>query len=135
MKKIKVLLFSLAIVAIAATSFQGIASAAQVTRINANKGYIFIDGTIAGGFVMGARVCFYTPSGEEITCGRIEQASDSFARVKVNNRIAIHIRYGMVAKLAVKKETKEKATAPKTCTNDSDCGDAGFCYQGTCLQR
>jgi hypothetical protein len=135
MKKIKVLFFSLAIVVIAATSFQSIATAAQVTRINAKKGYIFIDGTIADGFVMGARVCFYTPSGEEVTCGRIEQASDSFARVKVNNRIAIYIRYGMAATLAVKKETKEKATAPKPCTNDSDCGDAGFCFQGTCHQR
>jgi hypothetical protein len=130
MKKIKVLLFSLAIVVIAVTSFQSIATAAQVTRINANKGYIFIDGSIADGFVMGARVCFYSPSGEQITCGRIEQASESFARVKINNRIATHIRYGMAAKLSVKK-----ATELKSCTNDSDCGDAGFCFQGKCRQR
>ena len=135
MKKMKVLLFSLAIVVIALISFQSIAAAAQVTRINQNKGYIFIDGTIAEGFVMGAKVCFYTASKEKITCGRIEQASENFARVKISNRIAYKIHYGMTAKLSVKKETKENATAPVPCATDSDCGDAGFCFEGYCHQR
>ena len=135
MNKISILLFSLAIAVITLTSFQSIAAAAQVTRINQNKGYIFIDGSIAEGFVMGARVCFYTSSNEQITCGRIEQASENFARVKVNNRIANKIHYGMTAKLSVKKEPKEKATAPLPCTADSDCGDAGFCFEGYCRQR
>lgn len=135
MKKIEVVLFTLAIVAIALTSFQSIAAAAQVTRINQNKGYIFIDGSIAEGFVMGAKVCFYTDSGEKITCGRVEQTSENFARVKISNRVAYKIHYGMTAKLSVKKDTKEKATAPLPCTVDSDCGDAGFCFEGTCRQR
>ncbi|MGA8179792.1 MAG: hypothetical protein WB792_07005 [Desulfobacterales bacterium] len=135
MKKMKVLLFSLAIVVIALTSFQSIAAAAQVTRINQNKGYIFIDGSIAEGFVMGAKVCFYASPREKITCGRVEQASETFARVKVNNRIAYKIHYGMTAKLSVKNDTKEKATAPLPCTADSDCGDAGFCFEGNCRQR
>ena len=135
MKTMKVLLYSLAIVVIALTSFQNIAAAAQVTRINQNKGFIFIDGTIAEGFVMGANVCFYTSSGEKITCGRIEQASENFARVKISNRIAYKIHYGMTAKLSVKKDTKEKAAAPLPCTADSDCGDAGFCFEGYCRQR
>ena len=135
MKKMKVLLFSLVMVVIALTSFQSIAAAAQVTRINQNKGYIFIDGSIAEGFVMGAKVCFYTSSGEKITCGKIEQASENFARVKINNRIAYKIQYGMTAKLSVKKDTEEKATAPLPCTADSDCGDAGFCFEGACRQR
>ena len=135
MKKMKVLLFSLVIVVIALTFFQNIAAAAQVTRINQNKGFIFIDGTIAEGFVMGANVCFYTSSGEKITCGRIEQASENFARVKISNRIAYKIHYGMTAKLSVKKDTKEKAAAPLPCTADSDCGDAGFCFEGYCRQR
>jgi hypothetical protein len=135
MKNIEVLLFSLAIVVIALTSFQSIAAAAQVTRINQNKGYIFIDGTIAEGFVMGAKVCFYSSSREKITCGRVEQASETFARVKVNNRIAKKIQYGMTAKVSDKKDTMEKETAPLPCTTDSECGDAGFCFEGNCRQR
>ena len=135
MKKMKVLLFSLVIVVITLTFFQNIAAAAQVTRINQNKGYIFINGSVAEGFVMGAKVCFFTSSGEQITCGRIEQTSENFARVKISNRIAYKIHYGMTAKLSVKKDTKEKAAAPLPCTADSDCGDAGFCFEGYCRQR
>jgi len=135
MKNIEVLLFSLAIVVIALTSFQSIAAAAQVTRINQNKGYIFIDGTIAEGFVMGAKVCFYSSSREKITCGRVEQASETFARVKVNNRIAKKIQYGMTAKVSDKKDTMEKEIVPLPCTTDSECGDAGFCFEGNCRQR
>ena len=135
MKKTKVLLFTMAMIVISATFFENISIAAQVTRINANKGYIFIDGSIADGFVMGAKVCFYSSSNEEVTCGRIEQASESFARVKVNNRIAKQIRYGMEARLSVEKESKEKATEPLKCTDDSECGDNGFCFQGKCRQR
>ncbi len=135
MKNFKVLLFLLAVGVIALTSFQPIAAAAQVTRINQNKGYIFINGSIADGFVMGAKVCFYSSSDKQITCGRIEQASEAFARVKVNNRIANKIKYGMTAKLLVKKDAKETATTPLPCTTDSECGDAGFCFQGYCRQR
>lgn len=135
MNKTEVVLFSLAIVLTALISSQSIAAAAQVTRINQKKGFIFIDGSIAEGFVMGAEVCFYTPSGEKITCGRIEQTSENFARVKISNRIAYKIHYGMTAKLSVKKDTREKATAPLACTADSDCGDAGFCFEGYCRQR
>jgi hypothetical protein len=135
MKKIRILLYSLAIMVIAVTWFQSIAMAAQVTRINTNKGFIFIDGSIADGFVMGAKLCFYSSSGEEITCGRIEQTSESFARVKVNNRIAKQIRYGMEARLSVEKESKKVTTEPLKCTDDSECGDTGFCYNGKCRQR
>ena len=133
MKQIKVLLFSMAIAVIALTSFQNIAAAAQVTRINTNRGFIFIDGSIADGFVLGAKVCFYTSTGKQITCGRIEQASENFARVKINNRIANKIQYGMTAKLS--KETKKETTGLKPCTTDSECGDAGFCFEGYCHQR
>ena len=135
MQKTKVLLFTMAMIVISATFFENISIAAQVTRINANKGYIFIDGSIADGFVMGAKVCFYSSSNEEVTCGRIEQASESFARVKVNNRIAKQIRYGMAARLSVKEDTKEEPTEPEACTDDSDCGDTGFCFNGKCRQR
>jgi len=135
MRKIRVFLYSLAIIVIAASFFQSISMAAQVTRINTNRGFIFIDGSIADGFVMGVTVCFYSSSGEEITCGRVEQVSESFVRVKVNNRIAKQISYGMEARLSVKKDAKEKTKEPLKCTDDSECGDTGFCYNGKCRQR
>jgi len=135
MKKINILFSSLAIIVIATASFQSIAMAAQVTRINEKKGFIFIDGSISDGFVMGANVCFYSSSGEEITCGQVEQTSESFARVKINNRIANQIRYGMEARLSVEKESQEEKTGPQTCTDDSECGNTGFCFNGNCQQR
>ncbi|MFZ0482169.1 MAG: hypothetical protein WAL93_02170 [Desulfobacterales bacterium] len=135
MKKINILFSSLAIIVIATASFQSIAMAAQVTRINEKKGFIFIDGSISDGFVMGANVCFYSSSGKEITCGQVEQTSESFARVKINNRIANQIRYGMEARLSVEKESQEEKTGPQTCTDDSECGNTGFCFNGRCRQR
>lgn len=135
MQKIKVLLLALAFMVIAATFFESISMAAEVTRIHSSRKYIFINGSIADGFVMGARVCFYSSSGEEITCGRIEQASESFAKVRVDNRIAKQIKYGMEARLSVEKESKEDATEPQKCTDDSECGDSGFCINGRCQQR
>jgi hypothetical protein len=101
MKKIKIFLLVLSVMMIAATFYKGIAIAAQVTRINAKKGLIVIDGNKNDGFIMGATVCFYSASGEEITCGRVQQTSESYATVKVNNREAIKIKYGMEAKLSV----------------------------------
>jgi hypothetical protein len=132
MQKIKVLLVALAIMVIAATVFESISMAAQVTRIHSSRKYVFINGSIADGFVMGATVCFYSSSGEEITCGPIEQASESFAKVRVNNRIAKQIRHGMEARLSVEEDSKEEATEPQGCTDDSECGESGFCVSGKC---
>ncbi|MDH4205308.1 MAG: hypothetical protein OEV45_07260 [Desulfobacteraceae bacterium] len=136
MQKTKVLLFIMAIMVISATFFESISMAAQVTRIHSSRKYIFINGSIADGFVMGARVCFYSSSDsdEAITCGRIEQASESLAKVRVNNRIAKQIRYGMEARLSVEEETKEEATEPQKCSDDSECGYYGFCINGKCQQ-
>ncbi|MBW2450165.1 MAG: hypothetical protein JRE92_07060 [Deltaproteobacteria bacterium] len=134
MKNIKVLFMVMTIMVIAAISFESISTAAQVTRIHSSRKYIFIDGSIADGFVMGATVCFYASSGEEITCGRIEQASESLARVRVDNRIAKQIRNGMEARLSVEEATEEEATASKACTDDSECGDTGYCVNGKCQQ-
>lgn len=135
MQKIKVLLMALAMMVIAATFFQSISMAAQVTRIHSSRKYIYIDGSIADGFVMGAKVCFYSSSGEEITCGPIEQASESFARVGVDNRIAKQIRYGMEARLSDGTANDTQTTEPRECINDSECGNTGFCYNGRCRQR
>ncbi|MBW2491544.1 MAG: hypothetical protein JRE65_10405 [Deltaproteobacteria bacterium] len=134
MKNIKLLFMVMTIMVIAATFFESISTAAQVTRIHSSRKYIFIDGSIADGFVMGATVCFYASSGEEITCGRIEQASESLARVRVDNRIAKQIRNGMEARLSVEEATEEEATASKACTDDSECGDTGYCVNGKCQQ-
>ena len=101
MYKIKTILIVLAIVLIATISFESTVSAAEVTRINKNRGLIVINGNKADGFVMGATVCFYSTSGEEITCGRIQQTSESYVTVKVNNRKAKQIRNGMEAQLFV----------------------------------
>ena len=135
MQKIKGLLLALAMMVIAATFFESISMAAQVTRIHSSRKYIYIDGSMADGFVMGARVCFYSSSGEEITCGPIDQASESFARVRIGNRIAKQIRYGMEARLSDEKANETQTTEPKGCTNDSECGNTGFCYNGRCRQR
>jgi len=137
MQKIKVLFMTLAILVITATFFQSFSMAVQVTRIHSSRKYIFINGSIADGYVMGAKVCFFSSpeSDEEITCGIIEQASESFARVRVDNRIAKQIRYGMDARLSVENESKKETTEPKKCTEDSECGDTGFCFNGKCQQR
>ena len=134
MQKFKVLLVALSILVIVVTFFQTISMAAQVTRIHSSRKYIFINGSIADGFVMGAKVCFFSSpdSDEEITCGPIEQVSESFAKVRVNNRIAKQIRYGMEARLSVEKESKEETTEPKACSDDSECGDSGYCINGRC---
>ena len=134
MQKIKILLVALVILVITATFFQSFSMAAQVTRIHSSRKYIFINGSIADGYVMGAKVCFYSSSGEEITCGIIEQTSESFATVRVDNRKAKQIRYGMEAKLSVENERKEVTTESLKCTEDSECGDSGFCIDGKCQQ-
>ena len=58
MKKIKIFFLVLSVMMIATTFYKGIAIAAQVTRINENKGLIVIDGNKSDGFIMGAKVCF-----------------------------------------------------------------------------
>ena len=107
MQKVKVLLIVIGIIAIAATSFNDRAHAAQVTRINKNKGLIVIDGNKNDGYILGATVCFYSSSGEEITCGRVQQTSESYATVKVNNRDAKQIMQGMEARILVEKKAGE----------------------------
>ena len=106
MKKINVSLVTLAIIMIGATYFNVTAQAAQVTRINRGSGHIVIDGKKSDGFVRGATVCFYSSSGEEITCGKIQQTSESYSTVKINNRQAKQIFMGMEAQLSDKTTNK-----------------------------
>jgi hypothetical protein len=132
MHKIKTFLIVPAIVVITAISFESIVMAAEVTRINKNRGLIVINGNKDDGFVMGATVCFYSSSGEEITCGKVQQTSGSYVTVKVNNRKAKQIRNGMEAKLSVEITDKGEATDRQDCVDDSGCGDGGYCINGEC---
>ena len=106
MKKIRNFLLVLSVMMIAVTFYKSFAIAAQVTRINAKKGLIVIDGNKSEGFIMGAEVCFYSTSGEEITCGKVHQTSESYATIKVDNRKAIKLEYGMEVKLSVENTDK-----------------------------
>ncbi len=132
MKKINVSLVALAIIMIGATYFNVIAQAAQVTRINKNKGLIVINGSKDDGFVMGATVCFYSTSGEKIACGRIQQTSESYVTVKINNREAKQSRNGMEAQLSVEITDKKEATERQGCSDHSDCDDGEYCVNRKC---
>ncbi|MBW2327170.1 MAG: hypothetical protein JRF45_11985, partial [Deltaproteobacteria bacterium] len=79
-----------------------------------------------------AIVCFYSSSGEEITCGRVQQTSESYVTVKVNNRKAKQIRYGMEATLHDENPEKKDAIEKQNCVDDSDCGADGYCVNGEC---
>jgi hypothetical protein len=135
MQRIKTILIVLAIVVASATSFKCDVQAAEVTRINENRGLIVINGNKADGFVMGAKVCFYSSSGEEITCGRVRQTSESYVTVEVNNRKAKQIRNGMEAQLEDDEKGQEYVGSPKeenSCVDDSECGNSGYCVNGNC---
>ena len=135
MQRIKTFIALLAIIVIATISFRGVVPAAQVTRINENRGLIIIDGNKNDGFVMGAIVCFYSTSGEEITCGSVQQTSEAYVTVKVNNRKAKQIRYGMEAQLEDKEigqEYIESTKEEQRCVDDSDCGAGRYCVNGRC---
>ena len=85
---------------------------------------------------MGATVCFYSTSGEEITCGRIQQTTESHVTVKVNNRKAKQIRNGMEAQLEDKEKGQEYVESTKKeqgCIDDSDCGAGEYCVTGRCM--
>ena len=138
MQRIKTILIVLAIVVASATSFKCNVQAEEVTRINKNRGLIVIDGNKADGFVMGAKVCFYSSSGEEITCGRVRQTSESYVTVGVDNRKAKQIRYGMEAQLEDDGKGQGYIGSPKeekSCVDDSECGNSGYCVNGECKQK
>lgn len=137
MEKIKVFFAALGLIVIASITLQGIAQGAQVTRMNKKQGFIFIDGSKNDGFVKGAKVCFYTDSGDEITCGRVKQASASYSMVKVNNRKAKKIKYGTKAKLVVDEKDEAGSGVTKkqrSCSDNSNCGDNEICINGQCYK-
>ena len=135
MQRIKIFIAVLAIIVIATISFRGVALEAEVTRINTNRGLIVINGSKEAGFVMGATVCFYSTSGEQITCGSVQQTSESYVTVGVDNRKAKQIRYGMEAQLEDDGKGQGYIGSPKeekSCADDSECGNSGYCVNGNC---
>ena len=108
MKKIKLLLVALTIIVLATPSFKDICRAAQVTRINQPKGQIFINEGKDTGFIFGAKVCFFSPSGKELVCGNVLRTSASSAVVRVKNRRETKkIEIGAEAMLSVEEESEE----------------------------
>lgn len=107
MQKIKVFMVSLTILALATTSLEGISAAAQVAWVNESKGRVHINGGANDGYVLGAIVCFFISSGQNLACGIVQSTSASKAVVKVEKRWAKRIRKGTEAMLYVEKEEKE----------------------------
>ena len=101
MQRLKTPLTLLTVLTIAALFIANVALAAEVTQVHTSKGHISIDEGKNAGFIMGSQVCFYSFSGEEITCGQVRRTSDNIAMVKVNKRKAKKIKRGMTARLKV----------------------------------
>jgi len=97
---------ALTMVVVTVITYSGIASAAQVTRINRNKGHIYINEGKEAGFIIGASVCFFSDSGEIIVCGKIRRTTPSYAVVKVDKQSAKKIKNGMEAQLHTGEEKK-----------------------------
>ena len=99
MKRTPKLCIAFAVLLIAIVSFISTASAAEaeVSRIQANKGHVYINAGKDAGFVVGTDVCFYAASGEEIACGVVKQTNPNYAMIKVNNREAKQLKVGMKA--------------------------------------
>ncbi len=104
MQKIRKFLIALVAIFIITSLFNSIALAAQVTKVQTKKGHIYINEGKDAGFIMGTEVCFYSSSGEKITCGKVRQTSASHAMVKINNRAAKKIKKGMEAAIKTEKE-------------------------------
>ena len=98
MAKIKTL-YIITIISVVAIVLSTTVMAAQVVRVNANKGHIYIDEGKDSGYTMGAEVCFYTSDGQEITCGKVRQTLPERAMVQVKNRFSKKIKKGIEARL------------------------------------
>ena len=108
MKKITLFLVVLTIILFATLSFKDICRAAQVTKTNESKGQISINEGKDAGFMFDAKVCFFSPSGEEIVCGKVLRTSASSAVVRVKNRRETKkIKIGTEAVLCVGNEDEE----------------------------
>ncbi len=104
MRKIHTFLVMLIIALLSTAYFSGSGIAGEVTRINKNKGHIFVNEGKGEGFVKGARVCFFSSSDKELLCGTILRTTDNYSVVKVNNRQIKKIKIGTEVRLYIEKE-------------------------------
>ena len=80
---------------------------ARVKNVNKHKRFVYIDEGKDAGFLMGATVCIYSLSGEQIACGRVRETMESqHAMVMVNKEESHHISDGMEARLVVEKKER-----------------------------
>jgi hypothetical protein len=56
---------------------------AKVTRVHSNKGHVWLDQGKDVGFIIGAKVCFFSSSDELIACGNVITTKPSWCRVHV----------------------------------------------------
>lgn len=78
---------------------------ARVKNVNNHKGFVYIDEGKDAGFVMGATVCIYSSSNEQVACGRVRETMESHhAMVMVNKEKSHHIKDGMTARLVAEKK-------------------------------
>lgn len=95
----KTILVQLAAVVIAATLATQPVVTAEVTRVNANKGHVYVNKGKPAGFVVGAQVCILSGPDKELACGTIFRTTDAYSVVRVDKQPARYIRQGMTANL------------------------------------
>jgi hypothetical protein len=87
MKKTKGLLIMPIIIIIVVTFFGSFAFAAKVTRVNKEKGYVFVDDGKISGLIMGTEKCFFLPSGEQLVDRIVQEISASESVVSKNREL------------------------------------------------
>ena len=87
MKKTKGLLIMPIIIIIVVTFFGSFAFAAKVTRVNKEKGYVFVDDGKISGLIMGTEKCFFLPSGEQLVDRIVQEISASESVVGKNREL------------------------------------------------
>jgi len=92
----KPLFVRLIVIVIAVVLVGQVAVAAEVTRVKPREGQVYVNKGKPAGFIVGAKVCIYLSS-EETVCGKIFRTTDSYSVLRVDNRKARHIKYGMKA--------------------------------------
>jgi len=96
--KMKPFFVRLIVIVISVALVGQVAVTAEVTRVNPSEGHVYVNKGKPAGFIVGAKVCIYLSS-EETACGKIFRTTDSYSVLRVDNRKARHIKYGMRAKL------------------------------------
>jgi len=103
MPKIKAVFLSTTAIAFAVMVWGTSARAAEVTKVNAGEGHVYIDQGKDDGFVFGAEVCFYGPEEKKIACGTVRQSQLTHAMVSVDKKAAKLIKKGTIAELQKEK--------------------------------